>query len=217
MSYKCRIATAMMALSVLAGCGRRPRPTTPEDPFRAIGVAPLAVGALAGAKVLLLPVGAVVLSDSAALVPDLVARRYTLRALAASVLDSTLRARAPDVTWFGLEEQRRALRMAPALGIEPERVETAYLLGPKVESMLDPLWSQVRALAGMTGARTALAPAAVRISRVGAAYTAEYVLVLVDSRDGQVLGRGRSLGPAAPTPEAALVAAAAAAVPPRAP
>ncbi len=206
-----------MVLSLATGCGRAGRPTAPEDPFRAIGLGPLPVGALAGASVLLLPVGAVVLGDSAALVPDLVARQYTLRSVAAAVLDSTLRARAPDVTWLGLVEQRRALRMAPALGIDPERMETAYLLSPKVTSMVDPLWSQLRALAGMTSARTAVAPAAVRINRVGTAYTAEYVLVLVDSRDGQVLGRGRSLGPAAPTPEAALVAAAGAAVPPRAP
>jgi len=217
MSRKCRIATAIVVLSALSGCARGPRPTTPEDPFRAIGPASLPVGALAGASVLLLPVGGVVLSDSAALVPRLVAGQYALRTLAASVLDSTLRVRAPDVTWIGLEEQRRALRMAPALGIDPARLEDAYLLNPKVETMADPLWSQLRTLAGMTSARTAVAPAAVRITREGAAYTAEYVLVLVDSRDGRVLGRGRTLGPAAPTPEAALVAAAGAAVPLQAP
>jgi hypothetical protein len=212
MSRKCRIATAIVMLSALSGCGRGPRPTTPEDPFRAIGLGALPVGALAGARVLLLPVGAVVLGDSAALVPQLVARQHALRTLAASVLDSTLRVRAPDVTWLGLEEQRQALRMAPALGIDPARLEDAYLLSPKVESMADPLWSQLRTLAGMTNGRTAVAPAAVRIDREGMSYTAEYVLVLVDSRDGRVLGRGRTLGPAAPTPEGALVAAAAAAV-----
>jgi hypothetical protein len=217
MSRKCRIATAIVALSVLSGCARGSRPTTPEDPFGAIGLATLPVGALAGASVLLLPVGGVVLSDSAALVPQLVARQYALRTVAASVLDSTLRVRAPDVTWIGLEEQRHALRMAPALGIDPARLEDAYLLNPKVESMADPLWSQLRTLAGMTNARMAVAPAAVRITREGAAYRAEYVLVLVDSRDGRVLGRGRTPGPAAPTPEAALVAAAGAAVPPQAP
>jgi hypothetical protein len=217
MSYKCRIAAAIMALSVLAGCWRKPGATTPEDPFSLIGLGGLPVGALAGSSVLLLPIGAVVLSDSAATVPQVVARQYTFRGLAASVLDSTLRVQAPDVTWLGLAEQRRALRMAPALGIDPERLETAYLLNPKGTTMLDPLWSQVRMLAGMTNARTAVAPAAVRINREGTAYTAEYVLVLVDPRDGRVLGRGRVIGAESPTPEAALVAAAAVAVPPRAP
>lgn len=206
-----------MAASALAGCGGSPRPTTPEDPFKAIGIAPLPAGALAGGSVLLLPVGAVLLTDSAARDAGLLARQFALRAAAGAALDSALRKRAPAVTWLGLAEQRRALRMAPALGIEPARLETGYLVNPKVESMMDPLWGQLRTLAGMTNARMALAPAAVRFDRRGTGYAAEYVLVLVDCREGQVLGRGRMPGPEAPTPEAALVAAADAAVPPTGP
>ncbi len=162
---------------------------------------------------LLLPVGALLLTDSATRSPDLVARQYALRTVAGATLDSALRQRARSVTWLGLAEQRRALRMAPALGIEPERLETGYLTSPKTEALVDPLWAQLRTLAGMTNARMALAPAAVRLDRRGATYSAEYVLVLVDCREGQVLGRGRMPGPPAATPEAALAAAAAAAVP----
>jgi hypothetical protein len=202
-----------MVISAVAGCARSPRPTTPEDPFRAIGVAPLPAGALAGGSVLVLPVGALVLTDSASRNADLVARQYALRAVAGALLDSALVQRAPSVTWVGLAEQQRALRLAPALGIEPARLETGYLANPKVESLVDPLWGQVRALAGMTNARMAVAPAAVRLDRRGSEYTAEYVLVLVDSREGTVLGRGRTQGPPAATPEAALAAAAAVAVP----
>ena len=213
MSRNCRITAAILAASALIGCARSPRPTTPEDPFRAIGIAPLPASALAGNSVLLLPVGALVLTDSASRDAGLVARRFALRALAGSVLDSTLRQRAPGVTWLGLAEQRRALRLAPALGIEPERLETGYLVDPKVETLADPLWAQLRTLAGMTSTRTALAPAAVRLDRRASGYAAEYVLVLVDCREGEVLGRGRVPGPAEATPEAALAAAAAAAVP----
>ncbi len=206
-----------MALSALAGCAGSPRPTTPEDPFQGIGIAPLPAEALAGGSVLLLPVGTVVLTDSAARNADLVARRFALKAVAGAALDSALRGRAPSVTWLGLAEQRRALRMAPALGIEPARLETGYLVSPKVEALVDPLWAQLRTLAGMTNAQMALAPAAVRIDRRGTGYAAEYVLVVVDCREGKVLGRGRTPGPVAATPDAALAAAAAAAVPPTGP
>jgi len=214
MSHKYRYAIAIVPLLLAAGCGRSPRPTTPEDPFQAIGIAPLPVEALTGSSVLLLPVGAMLLNDSAALDAGLVARRFSLAAAAGSSLDSALRRGAPGVTWVGLAEQRRALRMAPAMGIDPARLETDYLVNPRVESLADPLWGQLRTLIALTGTQTAVAPAGVRLDRRGDAYAAEYVLVLVDVRQGKVLGRGRMVGPPAATPEAALAAGAAATVPP---
>jgi len=214
MSPKYRYAVALVTVLSVVGCGRSPRSTAPEDPFQAIGIAPLPVEALAGGSALILPIGAVVLSDSAALSPELVARRYGLAAVAGADLDSAFRRGAPQVKWLGLAEQRRALRMAPALGIDPARLETEYLLNPKVESMADPLWAQLRTLSAMMDARTAVAPAGVRIDRRGGSYISEYVLVLVDARTGRVLGRGRTVGAEAATPEAALVSAAAATVPP---
>ena len=214
MSYKYHDAVALVMLLSLVACGRSQRPATPEDPFKAIGLAPLPVDALAGGSVLILPIGALVLGDSAALNPDLVARRYGLSAIAGAALDSALRRGAPAVKWFGLAEQRRALRMAPAMGIDASRMETDYLLNPRVESMVDPLWAQLRTLTALMDTRTAVAPAGVRIDRRSGSYVAEYVLVLVDARSGKVLGRGRTMGALAATPEAALSSAAAATVPP---
>ncbi len=214
MSHKYHYAIALMSLVAAAGCGRSQRPTAPVDPFKAIGVAPLPVEALAGGSVLILPVGAMVLSDSAALDPDLVARRFAMAAEAGAALDSAFRRGAPSVTWLGLAEQRRAMRLAPALGIEPARLETDYLLNPHVESMVDPLWAQLRTLTALMDTRTAVAPAGVRLDRRAAGFAAEYVLVLVDARSGKVLGRGRMPGPVAATPEAAFASAAAATVPP---
>jgi len=213
MSYKYRYGVMLVAVALAAGCGRAQRPTTPEDPFKAIGIAPLPVEALAGSSVLVLPVGAMVLSDSAALDADLVARRFALAAEAGAALDSAFRRGAPTVKWLGLAEQRRAMRMAPALGVDPARLETDYLLSPRVESMVDPLWAQLRALTALMDSRTAVAPAGVRLDRRAGGYAAEFVLVLVDSRSGRVLGRGRMPGPLAATPEAALSSAAAATVP----
>jgi hypothetical protein len=161
-----------------------------------------------------LPVGALVLSDSAALDANLVARRYALAATAGASLDSAFRRGAPSVKWLGLAEQRRAIRLAPALGIDPARLETDYLLNPHVEAMVDPLWGQLRTLTALMDTRTAVAPAGVRIDRRGGGYAAEYVLVLVDPRNGKVLGRGRMVGAVSGTPEAALASAAAATVPP---
>jgi len=204
----------IVIISALAGAcaGHSTRSTRPEDPFLAIGSAPLPVAALAGGSALLLPVGALVLGDTAALDRALVDRRFSLLAVAGAVLDTAVRRNAPGVKWMGLAEQRRALRMAPALGIEPDRLETAYLIGSRVKSLSDPLWSQLRTLEGMTGARIAVAPAGVKIERQGAGFVATYVLVLADSRTGQLQWRGRTDGAPAATPEAALKSAADAAV-----
>jgi len=214
MSHKYRYAIAIVIPFLAASCGRSQRPTTPEDPFQAIGIAPLPVGALVGSSVLLLPVGAMVLSDSAAADADLVARRFALAAVAGASLDSAFRRGAPGVAWLGLAEQRRALRLAPAMGIDPARLETDYLLNPRVESLADPLWGQLRTLIALMSAQMAVAPAGVRLDRRAETYVAEYVLVLVDVRQGKVLGRGRMVGAPAATPEAALANGAAATVPP---
>jgi hypothetical protein len=211
MSRQYRNTIVIIAALGAAACGGRSSRTKPEDPFLAVGAAPLPVEALAGNSALLLPVGALVLGDSAALDPELVSRRFGLLALAGSVLDTALRQNAPAVRWLGLAEQRRALRMAPALGIEPDRIETGYLMGSRVESLTDPLWSQLRTLVGMMGARFAVAPAGVKIERRGGSFIATYVLVMADARTGRLQWRGRTDGAAAATPEGALRSAALAA------
>jgi hypothetical protein len=214
MSRQSRYTITLMVAIGAASCAKSPpRPTAPEDPFLVVGAAPLPVSALAGGSALLLPVGVFVLGDSASTNSDLVSRQDSLTSLAATAIDGALRRGARGVRWFGLAEQRRALRMAPALGVEPERIETGALLGPKVQSMVDPLWSELRTLMGLTGARIAVAPAGVKIDRQGGAFTAVYVLVIVDARTGQVAWRGRTDGAAAASPEAALLSAAAAMLP----
>jgi hypothetical protein len=205
----------MMSLVVAGGCGRSSaRSAEPLDPFGATSIGALPVAALAGGSALLLPVGVVVLGDSAASDSTLVSQEYAIAEMAGRVLDSVLKRDARSVRWVGLAEQREALRMAPALGIEPDRLETAPLLGPKVESLADPLWSQLRTLMAMTGARVAVAPAGAKLDRRAQTFTASYVLVLVDARTGRVQWRGRADGPPAASPGAALRGAAAAAVPP---
>jgi hypothetical protein len=207
----------MIAALAVVGCAKHSGGSaTPEDPFNVIRPAPLPVAALEGSSAFLLPVGVLLLGDTAAQNAQLVGRRYELVDSAAAALDTTLRREVRSVRWLGLAEQRHALRLAPALGVEPERLDPSSLIGPKVEQMADPLWSDLRTLMAFMGARNAVAPAGVKLEYRGGAYTASYVLVLVDARTGKVLWRGRVDGPAAPTPEAALRSAAAAAIPPQA-
>lgn len=203
----------MMAIS-MAGCGGRSSArVAPEDPIGSVPVAPLPTAGFAGSPTLLLTVGGLIIGDSASPLPDLEARRTALLEAAYTALDTALRD-ARDVHWIGLGEQRRVARRAPTLNLEPDRLTTAYLVGRKVQAVPDPLWAGLRTLAGLTGARLAVAPAAARITGRPGAYVVSYVLVVVDTRVGQVVWRSRSTGSPAATPEAAFASAALAALVP---
>lgn len=147
-------------------------------------------------------------------VSELALRRGDLLDRATAVLDSVLMRDARGVTWHDQEAIRRALRRAPSLATaDPTRLPTGFLLARKVEVVPDPLWSSLRALAALTGARMAVIPVAVKLDGREGAVGASYVIAIVDARLGQMAWRGRVVGPASATAEAALLAAAAAAVP----
>jgi hypothetical protein len=183
------------------------------DPFAAVPVSVVPVAAFAGANVLLLTVGGVIVGDSASPLPDLDARRTALLGAAYAALDTAVRRDAREVTWMGVEEQQRIARRNPTLGLEPDRFATAFVIGLKVDRVPDPLWGQVRTMAAMAGARYALVPAGVKLTGVPGALTATYVLVLADTRTGLVLWRGRVPGRPAASAEAALALAAGSAIP----
>lgn len=209
MSLRCRNVVLLLSCLAATACGgRRARDVHPVDPFARIAVSPLAVGELAGTNVLLLTAGMMVVGDSSQPLPDIDVHRTRLLAFANTTLDTALRRDAREVSWLGVEDQRRAARRNPTLGIEPEHFATQYLFDPMVQRIPDPLWSQVRSLAALTSARYVMAPAAVKIGGTPGALTAAYVMVLADARSGRVLARTRAQGPAAATPEAALTLAA---------
>jgi len=210
MSFKYRNSILTVAVLTASGCGgQRPAAVVPRDPIGSVGVSPLPVGSLAGSNALLLTIGGLVVGDSVA---ALEARHTELLDAANAALDTALRRDAREVTWQGLPEQRRAMRRSPTLNVDPDRLPTEYLIGTRVETVPDPLWSEVRTLSAMMGARYAIVPAAVRIAGAAGAYRASYVLVAVDARTGQVVWRGRTDGAAAASPEAALARAAGAVV-----
>lgn len=209
MSLRCRNAVAIAVLVLAAACQKQPpAATTPTDPFTAIEVGRLSLTALSGSNVLLLTAGGLVVGDSGNPLLSLEPRRNELLQVANSVLDTALRRDGREVTWMGLEEQRRIARRNPTLGIDPDRLSTVELFSAQAERVPDPLFGRLRTLAAMAGARYALAPAAVKIGGTPEAMTASIVIVLVDARGGGVLFRARASGGPAPTAEQALARAA---------
>ena len=213
MSSKCHYSVVIVAAAALSGCGGHSAArVAPEDPFATIPIATLPVGSLAGSSALLMAVGAIVAGDSTDPLPAINAQRLALIEVANAAIDTALRRDARAINWMGLAEQRRVARRSPTLGVDPDRLPTVYLVGPRVQRVPDPLWAGMRTLVAMTGARMAIVPAVARITGHPGALTAEFMLVIVDARTGEVLWRGRSVGVPSPTAEAALASAAGAAV-----
>ncbi len=210
MTIKCRHGVVLVSL-VVAACGRHTaEPPKPVDPFAHLPVGQIPTTGLAGSGALLFPVDGILFGDS---LGALEVRRGDLRDRAGAVLDSVLARDAREVTWHDQEAIRRILRRAPGVATDPTDLPTGFLLARRVEVIPDPLWSSIRALGALSGARVAVVPVAVRLDGRAGAVSATYAVAIVDVRVGQLLWRGRITGPDAPTPEAALLAAAAAAVP----
>jgi hypothetical protein len=202
---------ALMSLVAIAACSHRTTGrTAPVDPFVNLGFSQIPVSGMAGGGALLFPVGGILFGDSLA---GLTLRRGDLLDRATAVLDSVLARDGREVTWHDREGIRRALRRAPGLAVDPTGLPTGFLLAKKVEGIPDPLWSSIRTLGALTGARVAVIPVAVRLDGRTGAVSATYAVAVVDVRMGQLAWRGKVTGPDSPTPEAALTAAAAAAVP----
>ena len=159
---------------------------------------------------MLLPVGGILFGDSLA---HLAGQRADLLDRATSIVDSVLTRDAREVSWQGPEALRRAVRRTPAVGADPTRLPTGFLLARRVEALPEPLWSSLRALGAVTGAQMAVVPVAAKLDGREGSVRASLVFALVDSRLGRLMWRGRVVGPAVPGAEAALAAAAAAAVP----
>jgi len=208
MSRNCLVGVATLSLGVALGCRGHSDRAAPADPFTAVALSPVPVGAFAGANVLLLAVGGVIVGDSASPLPDLLARRTALVESAYAALDTAVRRDARAVTWMGLDEQRRLARHNPTLGLDPDRFATVFLIRPELDRIPDPLWEQVRTMAAVAGARYALVPAGVKLAGSPGAIVATYVLVLADTRTGMVLWRGRVSGLPAPSAESALASTA---------
>jgi hypothetical protein len=122
------------------------------------------------------------------------ADRAATLARADSVIGTLIAARAPEVTWVGAADLRRAARRSGGVAPDPGQLGTAILRGERLVDIPDPLRSQLRTLVALAGGRYAMIPAALvyRVGRDGEGQggpgraTAELSVVLVDVRLGKV-------------------------------
>lgn len=173
----------MVGTAALLRCGGRQHPGGVPEP-----TAPLPTAGIAAQQVAITPLTLLVAEDSLHWQGQLGERRAAL-ARADSIIGSLLKARAPEVTWLGPDELRRAARHAPGIAPDPDQMGTALLLrggrgDPEV--VPDPLRHELRTLAALVGAgggRFTLVPAGLVFKRPG---TAELTIVIVDVRTGRV-------------------------------
>ena len=207
-----RNSLSLLLLAAMAGCGggsSQPPEQPKPSPFLNI---PMATPALSGQKVAVLPLTLAV--------PDLALSNDTLLSVRTKVLpwaDSlvleALTGRAPEVTWVGPRELRRAARRATGLATDPDHMGHAVLRDPLLKVVPDPLRSQIRTLVALVDARYALVPAsAVFLQEANGNVKVELKLVIVDARTGVPAWRSIAVGSAA-TPAMALRAALAAVLP----
>ena len=172
-----------------AACGGKHSTTPAPQP-----TSPLPVEGLAGRDIGVMPLTLVAADDSlhwSVLVSDRVAQL----ALADSVIEAMLKARAPEVHWISSTTLRREARRAPGIVSDPGQMGTALLRAPNIINVPDPLRAELRALGAIAGGRFLLIPAALLYTKgTTTPATAELSIVLVDIRLGEVQWRSLARG-----------------------
>jgi len=191
-----RLTPAGAALAVLAlGCGGS-RAAVPEAPPR---TAPLPTAGLAGQPVAVYPLTMLIPEEGLPWRGQLTPRRSALDR-ADSVIAEALRTRSPEVPWALPDLMRRGAKQAPGMLIDPDQLATSLLRAANIDRLPDPLWSQMRTLSALAGARFALVPASLfYFGTTDGRGRAELTLVLADVRTGAVgwrtVARGESGDP----------------------
>jgi hypothetical protein len=201
-------------------CSAAPAPAQSPKPQP---TAPLPATNLAGQRVMLLPLTAVIADDSLGWQAQLGDRRAAL-ARADSIVEALIGTRAPEPTWVWPRDLRRAAQLSAGMVGDPHQFPTVMLRPPTLTDVPDPLRGQLRNLAAVGGGRYALVPAALVYWRTAAlpddtpppagagVATAELTLALVDTRLGKVAWRTVARG-AGDDPWTALAQAVKAATP----
>jgi hypothetical protein len=175
----------------------------------------LAVGALAGQRIGVLPLTLVVADP--ALESDSAYARYKDRRAALLRADSLLgegfQARGPEVTWVLPPELRKIARRSAGVVDDPDQMGQAILRSPGMTKVPDPLRSSLRGLMALADGRMALVPASLGFGpEPNGQIRADLTLVLADTRSGKILWRSLAYGRGI-SPDQALNAAVAAVLP----
>ena len=196
------VCAASFVLMLLAGngCAHAQQSGKPPKPLPAPA---LLLAPLAGQPIVVLPVTYLV-SDGAA-VPGLPETHAAQVAWADSILADRLQARGPEATWILPDELRRVARRAPGMVVDPDKMGQSVMRYENLKRVPDPFLSSIRSMAAMTSSRFVMIPAAVRFTQGTSGITAEVVLVLADSRSGEIAWRSTPVT-TAPTAGAALAA-----------
>ena len=173
------------ALLVVLGCAGRPAELPPgEAPIRR--ASPLPTAGLSGAAVAVYPL-TLMSADQALNWREQLAVRRTALDRADSVIAEALKSRSPEVPWVLPDVMRRGAKQAPGMLADPDQIATSLLRATRLEKLSDPLWSQMRALSAVAGARFALVPAALFYFKTPEGLgRAELTLVLADTRSGVI-------------------------------
>ncbi len=216
------VAAGLLALGVRPAVAQSaPAPAAPPvsaaDPKDKFANLALNTGALGSQKVLVLPMGAVLVAAGAIRdTADDRRWRHPVRGpLAAdSALERALALRAPEVQWVMPDEARRLAKRAAGLVPPAERLGQVMLLRNGNKTLPDPLRAHLRTLATMGGGRYALIPGGL-VFRADSSGQVKAMLTLVagDPRTGDVLFRTNAYGRGA-TADAALQSALDATLPP---
>jgi len=200
-------STALLLAALALACGGQSQQaeTSQPKPEELPRVQPLATEALAGQSVIVLPLTLAVSEDSLT-DHEPFNDRARLLFLADSVVGATLQNRAPDVKWVLPPELRKIAGRAQGLVPEPDHMGQALLRSPKMEDVPDPLWSYLRSLTSMAGARMALVPAMLEYFHAPEGYRAQLTMAVADSRTGRIPWRTVANG-MGPTPTRALTVA----------
>lgn len=207
MPNQSRVLWSLLALANLACGGHTPAPPPvagsppPKEPIKPLGVAPFA-----GQQIAVIPITLVVPIDTMERVAPFTTHATAI-AWADSVVGAALLARGPEVKWALPPELRKVARRAPTVAPDPDRMGQSMMRERSLETVPDPLRSNLRSMMALLNGRFVLIPAAVAVvPEKGGLVRAEITLVLADTRTGKVVWRTVSWGVAS-TPTRALAVA----------
>jgi hypothetical protein len=186
---------------LLCGCARRVQPPSADVP------ADRPFPDMSGRDVMVMPVQGATPSIAVPLTSTAVALTSDARTSLEAELSFWLPDAAPRVRWLLPAAVERAARNAPTLGVHVRELQIQELLRARLQSIGDPLYTELRQVALLTNVRPALVPiGAVWIGDADGTGRVHLAAALIDTHGGAVLWNGVVAGTRGPAVNAATIA-----------